>query len=277
MYIGIDIGASNIRVGLFDSSIKLSNTKSFTVDNDFDKSIQNIISAIRELTSNEKLLGIGSTLNGIVDTKKGLIKDCANLKGWVGKPFAETLKKEFNCEVKVNNDMVIAALGESLYGQGKGLEKFMYVVWGTGFGAAFVEKIGNGVKVSQIEAGHQIIIWGGRDCLCGKKGCPETYIGGKGAEQLYGKPLGEIIDENIWNEIAQHAAHALMNTLYHYPTNLLVLGGGVISKQQHLLSKVEKIIKETMTLFEPPELKMSSLGEDVGMYGTVGLFFVNLL
>ena len=145
MYIGIDIGASNIRVGLFGdgSSIKLLGIKSFSVDNDFDASIQGIISAIKELVPDGNVSGIGSTLNGIVDTKKGLIKDCANVKGWIGKPFAETLRKEFNTDVKVDNDMVVAAIGEYLYGAGKGLDTFMYVVWGTGFGAAFVEKIEN--------------------------------------------------------------------------------------------------------------------------------------
>ena len=276
MYIGIDIGASNIRVGLFEenSSIHLLKTKSFSVDNDFDKSLHNIVKAIKELVGNKKLSGIGSTLNGIVDTKKGLIKDCANLRGWIEKPFAETLKKEFDTEVRVDNDMVVAALGEHLYGYGQGLDKFMYIVWGTGFGAAFVEKIEEKVKVNQIEAGHQILVWHGRKCLCGQKGCAEAYIGGKSAEELYGKPLSEITDENTWNEVAKNAAHALINTLNHYPSNLLVFGGGVVNKQQHLLPKIKSLIKGNMTLLESPELKMSKLCENIGTYGAAGLFFV---
>jgi len=276
MYLGIDVGATNIRVGLFQKgiSLKLLDTKSFPVSNSFDQSIKNIVNASKELGKGGRLFGVGSTLNGIVDANKGLILDCANLKGWIGKPFAHTLQKQLGVKVRVDNDMVIAALGEYLYGKGKRRDKFMYVVWGTGFGAAFVEKIGKKVKISQIEAGHQILVWDGRKCMCGQKGCAEAYIGGKSAEVLYKQPLSKIKDEKIWDKLAQDAAQALINTLNHYPTDLIVFGGGVINQQQHLLSRITKLINRHMVILETPQLEMAKLGDEVGMYGAAGLFFV---
>ncbi len=228
MYLGIDIGGSNVRIGEFDSktSGKLSNIVAFEVDKDFEKAIKKIIQEIRGISKSKKIDGIGIALPGLVNTEKGYIESSANLRSWQKKPIKTILEKEFNTKLFVKHDVAVAAIGEAFFGFGKNVNKFIYFIWGTGFGGAFVEKVDSKLRITSFEPGHQIIDWNGIDCPCGQKGCVEAYIGGRSSEKYYGKPLSEIKDNKTWNDISERAAHAILNTLKHYETNLIIFGGG---------------------------------------------------
>ncbi|OGK24202.1 hypothetical protein A3A46_01880 [Candidatus Roizmanbacteria bacterium RIFCSPLOWO2_01_FULL_37_13] len=197
MYLGIDIGGTNIRIGAFEKSnpSELKGVSNFEVSQDFNLAIKNIIAQIKKSTQGKKIYGIGVGAPGLINRKEGHIEKSANLPKWQKKPIGKILEKEFNTEVKVENDVAVAATGKALYGHGKSVSKFIYLIWGTGFGGAVVEKINGKLKITSIEPGHQILDWNGIDCACGQKGCLEPYIGGRATEKHYGKPLIKVNDE----------------------------------------------------------------------------------
>ncbi|OGK24201.1 hypothetical protein A3A46_01875 [Candidatus Roizmanbacteria bacterium RIFCSPLOWO2_01_FULL_37_13] len=57
-----------------------------------------------------------------------------------------------------------------------------------------------------------------------------------------------------------------------HPIKLIVFGGGVINKQEHLLWRIKKVLDKKMTLFKTPVLTLAKHGENNALYGGVGLF-----
>lgn len=278
MYIAIDIGGTNIRIASFDPKThKLLSKTSFEVHKDFENAIQVIVNEIRQISKNNRIQGIGIAAPGLIDKENGVIKDSSNLPTWNNKPIKDVLEKEFKTDVRIDNDMAVAAIGEYLFGFGKDEESFIYIIWGTGFGGAYVRKIGEQIQVLQLELGHQILVWDGLLCGCKQKGCAEAYLGGGYAEKAYGSKFSNETSNEIWNKVTEKAGHALINTINHLPVNLMVFGGGVVNKQNHLTDRVKKIVSENMTTYPTPDMKLSKLGEDGGLYGGVGLFLVDTI
>lgn len=278
MYLGIDVGGSNIRVGAFAKPDKLLKLSSFKVDQNFESSMAKIFKEAKRLSGGKTIDGVGIGVPGSgIDTKKGIIKSSAHLSGWIGKPLKRRVEQKLKTKVIMAHDVVCAALGEAQSGHGKNLDRFTFIGWGTGVGAATVEKIESKLKVTQIEAGHQIIKWNGRKCHCGQNGCLEAYIGGKSATDLYGKELSQIKDDKIWEEIAQNAAQGILNMSVINHSDLIVIGGGVAAKQKHLLPRIARILKNRQKVFKIPRLKLSKKGENTHLYGCVNLLFTNII
>jgi glucokinase len=274
MYIAIDIGGTNIRIARFDNleSPKIEAKVSYTVERDFDQGIKRIVAEVKNIAAGEKITGLGITLPGTVNREDGYIVSSVNLPEWDTKPVKQVLARELGVQVRCEQDVSAGALGEALYGAGRGKTKFVFMIWGTGFGGALVELVGKKRKITQMETGHQIYNWNGPKCPCGQNGCFELYIGGGFLTKLHKIRPEEIKDEKIWDDLAEKASHALINMLMNQPIGLIVFSGGLISKQPHLITRIQKILEAKQSNFVQPKLQFALLGEDSGLYGAVGLF-----
>lgn len=84
------------------------------------------------------LKGIGVGVPGAVDVERGCVFLAPNL-GWMDPyPLRQPVEKRLGVPVAVDNDVNMAALGESVYGVAKGVSNFVFVAVGTGIGAAIV-------------------------------------------------------------------------------------------------------------------------------------------
>src|SRR5215831_10317373 len=119
-------------------------------------------------------VGIGAA--GQIDRKAGIVVDAPNL-GVKDMPLGSILNKQFGKPVAVGNDVEVAALGEYLYGSGRGCNNFVCIFVGTGIGSGIVQngRLYTGLTGTAGEAGHMIIQAGGRICGCGCRGCLEAY------------------------------------------------------------------------------------------------------
>lgn len=274
MYLGIDIGGTNIKIGTFEKPDQLLTTATIPVTQDFQRSIQKITAQAKKLSAPKAIGGVGICIAGPdIDREKGIIKRAVNLPGWSNQPIKKILEHNLNTKVVLAHDVVCAALGEATIGHGQNLNSFIFLIWGTGFGGATVERFREKLKITQIEPGHQIIEMDGKKCTCGQNGCLEAYIGGWALEKLYGRDLSQIKEEKIWDGIAQKSAQGILNINLISPTKVIIFGGGVISKQSHLLVRIAKRLKNTQKVFTPPTLTLSKKGEDISLYGCVNLLF----
>lgn len=225
--IGIDFGATNLRVGLVkDGEIKSLKKRKLPED----KSVDSIISAMTEMIDlvdeDEKKVGIG--VPSVVDSKKGIVYDVQNIPGWEEVHLKKKLEKRTGKEVLVNNDANCFALGEFYFGEGKRNKNLVGLIIGTGF------------------AGGVIIdgkLYEGRNCGAGefgmipyKKSILEHYCTG----QFFSKQLG-LIGEEVYEKalagdrksiktfevLGTHIAEAIKIVLYAYDPDLIVLGGGI--------------------------------------------------
>lgn len=272
MYIAADIGGTNIRVAFSPDINDLSNNikrhSNIPITNNYATDLNAILQAVDTIYDHEhkKLNGICIGLPGVMAEDGKTIMVGANIPGWIGKQLGVDLENILDCKIFIENDDTIAAYGEAKYGFGKG-QNFVYHTWGTGFGGAKVEQSDGLIHVRQFEAGHHIIHWNeGRLCGCGQTGCAEAYIGGNNIEKYYGKQVS-MLSANEWDEVLTSLAQTLLNTLVYNPTSLIILGGGIAINQKDKLGIITNKLQERLRVYPAPELRITSIGDDLGLYG----------
>lgn len=147
-----------------------------------------VISAIRELISallcveSNKVLGIGISSPGIINTTKGIINYAANL-GWRDVPLKQMLGDDFGVPLHVANDTTCAGLAETLFGLGKGFQRVCTIVVEAGVGAGIIISDEQCVEMTNgsAEIGHLKIFMEKRwDGLSEREYALEELIGKKG-------------------------------------------------------------------------------------------------
>jgi glucokinase len=215
--IGIDIGGTFTKFGFVCENGTLTNEGSICTDK-FPR-IEDFLAELHSKTrtiiekENYEILGIGvGAPNGNFYT--GKIEFAPNLlwKGVVD--LGGLLKKIFNVPVIVTNDANAAALGELIYGGGKGMKDFLMITLGTGLGSGFVVdgKIVYGHDGFAGELGHTVSVPEGRQCACGKKGCLETYVSASGIKRTMYKMIASEIEESELRNVSFHDLDAKMIT-----------------------------------------------------------------
>ena len=142
----------------------------------------------------------------------GKIEFAPNLP-WKGSvDLGGLLKKHFSVPVIVTNDANAAALGELIYGGGKGMKHFIMITLGTGLGSGFVVdgKLVYGHDGFAGELGHTVVVPEGRQCACGKQGCLETYVSASGIKRTMYKMIASEIEDSELRNVSFHDLDAKM-------------------------------------------------------------------
>lgn len=187
-YIGVDLGGTNIVVGLIDEDGKIikSYTKPTLIQRKTEEIFDDIINMCETLINEYKLdktslKGVGMGIPGEVDSKLGIINYSNNIpiKNFNVKQYMQNLCKKVNMDIPFffANDADCAALGELVAGAGKGHSDLVILTLGTGVGGGIIinNKIYSGFYAGGAELGHQTIVHNGNLCTCGNKGCLEAY------------------------------------------------------------------------------------------------------
>lgn len=187
MFIGIDIGGTNIKIGLCDNKGNiLAKTFFKTIkERDYSAVLDDIEEHTYKLVKNHNALnaieGIGMGIPGLTDTDNGIVSSATNL-GWFNLNLVEEMNRRFskrfgNIPLKIANDANCAALGEYRFGKDANCSNMILITVGTGIGSGFIlnKKLFVGCGGAGAEAGHITIQLDGELCNCGKKGCWERY------------------------------------------------------------------------------------------------------
>ena len=193
--IGVDIGGTNTTIGVVDSdgNVLLRDNIPTPAHGDIHRYIDDLSKAISRLVNSVKLsdekvqfsgIGVGAPCGNYYT---GNIEFAPNLsfKGVVH--LIDLLRSRFPGlkALALTNDANAAALGELIYGGGKGMKNFVMYTIGTGVGAGI---IANGDLVYGHdgfagECGHVILVPGGRKCGCGELGHLEAYSSAYGMKR----------------------------------------------------------------------------------------------
>jgi glucokinase-like ROK family protein len=125
-----------------------------------------------------KILGIGVGASGLVDYHTGVNLMAANF-GWRDVPIRDWLHARLKLPVVVDNNVRCMALGEAMFGAGRGVRSlvFVYGRFGVGAGIVMNSQVLRGSGLGAGEIGHTIAIPGdGLMCRCGQRGCLETLV-----------------------------------------------------------------------------------------------------
>ena len=310
-YVGIDVGGTNIKIGLFDSELKLISKTSITTNADMgpDIVINNMARTVEELISKagltlKDIVAVGIGTPGPAKYSEGIIIRSTNMPKFKNVPICKLLNDKLGAPVVFDNDANVACWGEYTMGAGKGVKDIVFFTLGTGIGGGIVSdgELVHGCDENGAELGHMIIHPDGRKCNCGQKGCVEAYASAdstarrateaieKGAESSLKKVLeekGKITSKDIYEhlaagdklakEITDGTAKALaitcINMLHTTEPKRIIFTGGMIAAGDALLNRIKYFFDEHIWTLkkETVEICFATLGEDTGIIGAAAL------
>jgi fructokinase len=227
-------------------------------------------------------LGIGSF--GPIDARAGSptwgYVTTTPKPGWANTDVAQELRRRLDVSVAFDTDVNAAALGEHLWGAGRGLRSLWYVTVGSGIGGGAVVdgKILHGL--SHPEFGHVRIPHDrAEDPFAGScpfhGDCLEGLASGTALEARSGTPAHELDDERAWQLEARYLALGLVAVVGVLSPERIIVGGGV-AKRPGLLPLIHRELTTLMNgylNFEPPEdyISAPALGTRSGVLGAIAL------
>lgn len=192
--VGIDLGATKIALGLIDSQNQIIAQHRIPTDVDRGPQIatERIGSSMAELEQaalpvGGKIVSVGICSPGPLDHETGTLIDPPNLTGWRNVPLRKMLNDSLNLPVTLEHDAKAAALGEFHYGAGQGRQSMVYIVAGTGVGAAIIidGQLYRGLHNFAGEVGGMTIDRDGEPCTSGIRGCVQGYLRGPALARRY--------------------------------------------------------------------------------------------
>lgn len=303
-YLGIDIGGTNIRLGIVDKEGKvLARYRIPTLkEQGRDKVIARLLRAIEFIIKKKgvPVRGIGIGCPGPLDSKKGVVLSPPNLPDWKGIPLKKIVEKRFRLPVVLENDANLIGLGESWRGAGKNASSMVLLTLGTGIGSALIldKKLWSGSRGFASEFGHVSIDLNGPRCGCGNRGCIEVYASAtavvrrmkealkKGetsrsfksareditAAKIYlAAKKGDKLSRKIIDETGLYLGAAIANIVNALNPEMIVVSGGMAKAGKPLLDKIKKTVRERALKESCAGLKivLGKLGEDAGIIGAV--------
>lgn len=190
LYIGVDIGGTKCSVVLADehSQILIKEKFDTKVTMGPKHTIDHISVLIHQMIAKypkHKILAIGISCGGPLDSKNGIILSPPNLPGWDYVQIVKMLRETFNIPVFLQNDANACALAEWKFGAGKGYNNVIFLTFGTGMGAGLIldGRLYSGSTDMAGEIGHVRLAENG-PVGYGKIGSFEGFCSGGGIAQL---------------------------------------------------------------------------------------------
>lgn len=182
--VGVDFGHTHLRVAIGNLAHQVLAEESEPLDVDASASqgldrAEHLISRLITATgiSQDKVVGVGLGVPAPIDVEKGTLGSTAILPGWAGANPRDDLAQRLGVPVHVDNDANLGALGELVWGAGRGVADLAYIKVADGVGAGLVisGKIYRGPGGTAGEIGHITLDESGPVCRCGNRGCLETF------------------------------------------------------------------------------------------------------
>ena len=280
--IGVDLGGTNIAVGLVNENYEIKVKKSLPTG--AERAPEAIVDDIAKLCFDvcadagieiSEVAGIGIASPGIADSATGIVKYTNNL------PFknfhiADLLRDRTGVErIRIANDANVAALGEAVAGAAKGSRNSVMITLGTGVGGGIIidGKVYSGFNAAGGELGHIVIEKDGVQCTCCRRGCWETYSSATAlvrmtkekieecresgrdslmlsAERISGRTAcdamrqGDEAAREVYDKYVSYLATGLTNIVNIFQPEVISLGGGVSNEGQSLIDSLIPLVRK---------------------------------
>ncbi len=178
--LGVDIGGTDIKLGLVDESGLRESAKIATFPAEGpERAAARVAAWVGANRGAGPVAAAGVDCAGLIDGARGVLHVSPNLAGWVDVPLGGLFERALGVPVIVENDANAAAYGEWRAGAGRGLSNFVCLTLGTGVGGGMIVNgaLYRGSTGFAGEIGHTIVLEGGPLCACGHRGCVESLIG----------------------------------------------------------------------------------------------------
>lgn len=305
--IGVDLGGTKISCALADLTGNIIETKVVATNaSEGEIAVLNrIINVIDEVmlntnTTKEDIKSIGIGAPGPLDAKRGIIVEPANLP-FTNFDLVTPIKDKFNIPVYLDNDANAAAIGEFMFGAGKGTENMVYITVSTGVGGGAIlnGKIYRGRTTNALEVGHTTVEpFSSARCNCGNLGCLEALSSGTAIakrakdavlsnvdtslkmyetitsyEVFKEAENGDKVAISIRDNALKYLGVGVTNIINTFDPDKVVIGGGVSKAGEVVFDKIKEVVDERglKTMTAGCEIVPAELGTDAGVIGAIAL------
>ncbi len=300
MYIGIDVGGTNLKAGLVDETGRIMKVERTPLDFQGPERFAQTLAELSKKVMQDKVRWVGVGLPGAVDGGDVLFTTNIPMENV---PLEKLFRQHLDLPLLLGNDADCAAVGEFFGGAGKGTRDFAVVTLGTGVGAGIIidGKLRGGLASS--EAGHMVICQDGEPCNCGRKGCWERYASATGLIQQTKRAMeahpesalhqfaaehgvegrtafqaAEAGDETslaVCRDYVNYLASGLASLINVLRPEAVAIGGGVAAAPERLLLEPlrEAVAKESFSRHggRITRILPAELGNDAGIIGAAML------
>jgi len=308
--VGMDLGGTNVRLGIVDSRGQVLRRRRVKMARFVSKAelsdwlgmiLGEFISANRDFPP-PKAAVVGFA--GPTRSSAGTVYYAPNVGRFTHIDVGRRLERALGLPVVVENDANCAALGEFWRGRGRGAKSLFLFTLGTGIGGSFVidGDVWRGEDGIAGEIGHTVVMAGGPRCSCGKSGCLEALVSataivrdyreatrgravaasaGGAAGALTAKAVVDLAREGdrAARAVVRRASWALgigIANVFHLLNPEVILIGGGVSRAGSFL--IRPAVEEARRLVFPPlrarvKVKRTALGDDAGILGAAYLGF----
>ena len=302
--IGIDVGGTFIKGMVLNGKESVYECQTPTeIGEKLADCIQNCVNSLVSCSRADKsqIIGVGVCCPGVIDWDGAVVRaDNLNLTNY---PLKALLEKKLSLPVKVCNDANAAALGESVFGAGKGYSDSILITLGTGVGGGIVigGKLFEGNKNAGAEIGHMVIAHGGKRCSCGRLGCFEAYCSARALTEMTKEAMKADPTSKMWGKYTcqtadgrtafeymdcdpsakkvvgtylDYLACGIANIANVFRPQVIMIGGGVAAQGERLTKPLQALVDSQIFAadYAPVEIKCASLGNRAGAFGAAALF-----
>ncbi|MCG5464612.1 ROK family transcriptional regulator [Micromonospora sp. MED01] len=192
--VGVDVGETRVRVELFDFAMTLLASVEYPLDparTEPDLVAGRVLAGIDAVTGQAgvapgDVLGVGIGVSGVVEQGTEAVVHAQAL-GWDRVPMERLIGAGTDLPLHIDNGAKTLGQAEMWFGAGRGARHAVFALVGSGVGASVVTNGATyrGASSSAGEWGHTTLVYGGRVCRCGARGCLEAYVGAEAIIDRY--------------------------------------------------------------------------------------------
>ncbi|MGC8661624.1 MAG: ROK family protein [Nitrososphaeria archaeon] len=279
-YLAIDLGATNLRVGLWDGQRIIHRETTSMIGVDKNK----VFNFLKDYASSTNFESVGLASAGPLDLKRGTIRPI----NWIDREIniVNELEKKLDSHVYLQNDCVASVLAELVFGAGRNVDNLVYITMSTGIGAGVVidGHVLLGKDGNAHEIGHLVINYDDdMQCGCGGKSHWEAYCGGANMPKFFKKYTGlnavdaadifkmarngNLAARDFVTLCAKISAAGIGSVINAYDPDIVTIGGSVFLNNSDLM--LNELVKQVKyyTINRIPEIIPTPLGHDAPLIG----------
>jgi predicted NBD/HSP70 family sugar kinase len=291
--VGVEFGFASLRVLLCDVAHNVLGSAECQLPDAHTSAAA--LAAARTLTgealaaaglARDALIGAGVSLPGPVCRHPDVVKSSAILPGWQG-VTGDDIAAALGVPVSIDNDANLAALGEHVWGAGRGCDDSVTLKFHNGIGCGlFVNgTLVRGAAGGAGEIGHITVDERGPLCRCGKRGCLETYTAVSAIMDALRPRYGALTLPQLMRLLSARDPGAvrvvgdaaeLVGTHLAAACNLLaprriIVIGPMAEAGELILDPIRTAIRRYIAPNEVPEVVLGSLGTRHTVLGAIAL------
>lgn len=230
MKIAIDLGGTNMRVGLTEGARIVETVIEPCPAREAEEVVLAQLKRQISQLMRPEVVGIGVGVPSVVDWRRGIVYNVANIPSWKEVHLKEALEQAFGVPVAVNNDANCFALGAWRYGEGQGTEDMVGLTMGTGIGAGIIigGRLYNGVNTGAGEIGSLPFKDADYEYYCSSRFFSELH-GDTGASFAQRAQAGDAEARKVWQAFGENVGELMKAVLFTYAPEAIIIGGGIAS------------------------------------------------